>query len=457
MNNPPASMAGRRVPGPRGLPLIGSILEFRGNAFRTMLDWHRRYGDVVGYRLGPWLFHMLSHPALAEQVLIERQDRFIKMYEVDKPTGISLVLGQGLVTSRGELWRRQRRLMQPMFHRSRVAGFGGEIAAAGRSVIERWQGLAPGETVDVAHEMMRATLEVITRTMFSTSVLDRLGELSPALMTVLRYSADCMRNPLMPPLWLPTPGNRAFRHAMAYLDALIYGLIRERRDSGLRHDDLLDKLIYKEDPETGLTMDERQIRDETLTIFIAGHETTAVALTWAWILLAQHPGARERLQAELDQILQGREPTMDDLPRLPYTRAVFEEGLRLYPPALGVIRKTTEETELFGCRVPANTLVFVNIGNIHRHGGFWDEPDAFRPERFLDGQPAPAHRLAYMPFGAGPRVCLGNRFAMAEGVLMLAAIAQHFRLDLPPGQGVEPEITITLRPKPGLRTAVSRR
>lgn len=455
--NASTSTIAQRAPGPRGLPLVGSLLDFRGDAFRTMLDWHRRYGDVTGYRLGPWRFHMLSHPALAEEVLIERQDRFIKMYEAAKPVGISLVLGQGLVTSRGELWKRQRRLMQPMFHRSRVAGFGGEIAAAARAVGERWERLGPGETVDLAHEMMRATLEVITRTMFSTSVLDRLDELSPALMTVLRYSAECMRNPLMPPLWLPTPGNRAFKRAMAYLNALIYGLIRERRDSGVRHDDLLDKLLYTQDPETGLAMDERQVRDETLTIFIAGHETTAAALSWAWILLARHPDARERLHAELDAVLGGREPGVDDLPRLAYARAVFEEALRLYPPALGLLRKATEDTELFGCRVPGNSLVFINIANIHRHAGFWDEPDTFRPERFLEGQPAPAHRLAYMPFGAGPRVCLGNHYALAEGVLLLAALARHYRLDLPPDQMVEPEITITLRPRTGLRMAVSRR
>jgi cytochrome P450 len=457
MNVSATSVTGQRAPGPRGLPLIGSILDFRGDAFQTMLDWHRRYGDLVGYRLGPWRFHMLSHPALAEEVLIERQDLFIKMYEVAKPVGISLILGQGLATSRGELWKRQRRLMQPMFHRSRVAGFGGEIAAAGRGVVERWRRLDPVEPVNVSHEMMRATLEVITRTMFSISVLDRLGELSPALLTVLRYSADCMRNPLMPPLWLPTPGNRAFNKAMAYLDALVYGLIRERRNSGVRHDDLLDKLLYAKDPDTGLAMDERQIRDEILTIFIAGHETTAVALSWAWYLLARHPDARDRLHAELDEVLRGREPTMDDLSRLAYARAVFEEALRVYPPALGLIRKVAEDTELGGCRVPGGSLVFVNIGNIHRHAGFWDEPDAFRPERFLEGQPTPAHRLAYMPFGAGPRVCLGNHFAMAEGVLLLATIAQHYRLDLPPGQAVKPEITITLRPKGGLPMRISPR
>ena len=455
MNASAAPLTAQRAPGPRGLPVLGSMPAMRQDAVGTMLDWHRRYGDVVGYRLGPWHFHMLSHPALAEAVLIEHQDSFVKMYDGGKPVGIGVVLGQGLATSQGELWRRQRRLIQPMFHRSRVAGFGGEIATAGRGVLERWRGLEPARPVDAAHEMMRATLEVITRTMFSTSVLDRLDELSPALLRVLRYTAECIQNPLLPPLWVPTPANRAFRKAMAQIDGLIYGLIRDRRDSGLRYDDLLDKLIYAVDPDTGAAMNEQQIRDETLTIFVAGHETTAVALTWAWYLLASHPEARERLHAEVDAILDGRAPGVDDLPKLAYTRAVIEEGLRLYPPALGVIRKTTRDFELGGFRLPAKTFAFVNIGNIHRHAEFWEKPDAFRPERFLDGQPG--HRLAFMPFGAGPRVCPGNHLAMTEAVLLLASLARQYRLDLLPGHRLETEITITLRPKGGLPMRLSRR
>lgn len=455
---PPDSLGSLpRAPGPPGLPLLGSLLAFRGNPFQTLLDWHRRYGEVVAYRLGPRLFHMVSHPALAEAVLIEHQDRFIKMYETGKPVGISLVLGQGLVTSRGELWKRQRRMMQPIFHRSRLADFGGRVTATGEAVVARWRGFAPGASLDVSGEMMRATLEVITRTLFNMTLLDRLDQLAPALFTVLRYSSRHMSNPLMPPLWVPTPENRAFRRALRFLDELILGLIRARRASGVRYDDLLDKLLYTHDPETGHAMSDCRIRDETLTLFIAGHETTAVALSWVWYLLAAHPAARERLHAEVDMLPKDRAPGIEDLPDLPYTRAVFEEALRLYPPALGVIRRATENTELDGCPVPAGSLVFVNIANIHRHGDFWEEPDRFRPERFLAGDRAPGHRLAFMPFGAGHRVCLGNHFAMAEGVLLLAAIARHFQLELTPGQKVEPEIVLTLRPKGGLAMRLAER
>ncbi|WP_139557832.1 cytochrome P450 [Methylotetracoccus oryzae] len=445
------------APSPPSLPLIGSLLEFRGNPFQNMLDWRVRYGDVIAYRLGRRQFHMISHPALAEEVLITRQNEFIKMYERDSPAGVALVLGQGLATSRGDLWKRQRRLMQPLFQRSRLPSFVPEINAAARRVAERWSSLAPASTIDVAHEMMRATLEIITRTMFSVSVLDRVDTLSPALATVLRYSSEHLSNPFQLPLWLPTPANRAFRNSLALLDELIGTLIRERRAEGRRCDDLLGKLLHAVDTETGEAMDDRQIRDECLTIFIAGHETTAVALSWCWHLLGANREVRARLHAELDAVIGDRAPTLEDLPSLPWTRAVLEETMRLFPPAIGVVRKTVADTQLGGYRIPGGTLVFVNIANIHRHPDFWEQPDHFRPERFLADSPAPGHRLAYMPFGAGPRVCLGNHFAMTEGALLLAALARQFRLDPVPGISVEPEIVLALRPKGGLGMRLERR
>ena len=443
-----------RAPSPPGLPLIGSLLAFRDDPFQTMLAWRSRYGDLIGYRLGRRQFHMISHPALAEELLLTRQDTYVKMYERDKPAGVALVLGQGLATSRGDLWRRQRRLMQPLFHRTRLAAFVPEINAAGERLAERWSSFGPGARIDVAHEMMRATLEIVTRTMFGTSVLNRIETLSPALTTVLRYSSEHLSNPFQLPLWLPTPANLAFRRSLGVLDATIGELIRERRASGVRCDDLLDRLLYAADPESGERMDDRQIRDECLTIFIAGHETTAVALTWSWHLLATWPRACESLHAELDHWASASAPSLEDLPALPYTRAVLEETMRLLPPAIGVVRKAVCDTELGGCRIPGNTLVFVNIANIQRHPEFWQDPDTFRPERFLPGSSAPRHRLAYMPFGAGPRVCLGNHFAMAEGVLLLASLARRFRLEPVPGSTVAPEIVLTLRPKGGLGMTV---
>lgn len=450
-------MADRRAPGPSGLPFLGSVLALRGNAYQTMLDWQSHYGDVTRYRLGPQVLYMVGHPALAEEVLITHPERYIKMYEPERPSGLSLLLGQGLVTSRGELWQRQRRLMQPFFHRSRVAGFASAISAAGADLAERWHRAPPGTLVAVDRDMARTTLDLITRTMFSTSVLNKVDQLFPALDLLLGYTSNHLLNPLRPPLWCPTAGNRAFKRALALVDELVVGMIRTRREGGQRFEDLLDRLVNAGDENGIPPMSDRQIRDEVLTIFIAGHETTAVALTWTWYLLATHPQTREKLHEELAEVLGGRAPTVADLPRLLWTRAVLEESLRLFPPAPGVIRKAATGTELGGYRVPAGALVFVNIGNIHRNGAFWTEPDHFRPERHLAAEPAPGHRLAFMPFGAGPRFCLGNHLANLEALLLLAQLAQEFRLDLPPETRVEPEIRLTLRPRGGLRLEIQRR
>ncbi|QSA98762.1 cytochrome P450 [Methylococcus sp. EFPC2] len=445
------------APVPPGLPLLGNLLEFRAGAYQAMQNWHKRHGDLVHFRLGPRSFYLASHPDLVEEILIARPEQFVKMYTPAQPRGLALVLGQGLVTSTGALWKRQRRLIQPLFVRSRVTEYADEIVAAGRVLLQRWQALAPAASLDIGAEMMSTTLEVITRTMFNASVQDHLERLAPAFSTVLQYAADDVRLPLRIPQWLPTPRNRAFRYAMGVLDGLVYELIEERRRAGTPRDDLLDRLMRARDEETGEPMSDEQIRDEVLTIFAAGHETTAVTLTWVCYLLAAHPQVAARLEAEVDEVLGNREPTLDDIPRLIWTRAVVDEAMRLYPPAAVLIRKNTGETSLGGYRIRKDGLVIVNVANIHRHPGFWEMPDAFSPERFLADAAKPAHRLAYMPFGAGHRVCIGNAFALTESVLLLAMMARHHRFDLAPGQSVDPEIEVTLRPRGGLRLTVSKR
>lgn len=443
-------------PGPPDLPLLGNYLDFRGDPLAAMQIWQRRYGDLLRFRLGLRRFHLVSHPQLAEAVLLGGQDRYLKTYEPDRPDGIALVLGQGLVTSRGQLWQRQRRLIQPFFARSRMADYQGEILAAGMALCRCWQGLPPGGAVDVSAAMMRTTLEVITRTMFHTSVLDRFDQFAASLQTVLRYAAADHRGPLRPPRWLPTPRRRAFLRAMGFLDDFVYGLIRERRAAGSPTSDLLDQLLAARDDE-GRLMDERQIRDEILTVFSAGHETTAVTLSWVWQLLARHPEAQERLHREVAEILDEGAPSVADLSKLTWARAVLEETLRLYPPAVVLQRKTAAAERLAGFDLPAGARVLINLFNIQRHPELWPEPEDFRPERFLPGAEPPRHRLAFMPFGAGPRVCVGSSFAMTEALLLMAVISRRFRFEPLPGIGAEPEIEVTLRPKGGLRLAVSAR
>ncbi|MGH7232220.1 MAG: cytochrome P450, partial [Nitrospiraceae bacterium] len=367
------------------------------------------------------------------------------------------VLGNGLLTSTGEVWRKHRRLIQPIFHRSRMALMAQRMIEVGERLLDRWKQQDLNAPVDIAAEMMQITLEIITQTMSSTSVLKDIHQLRPALQIVLRYAFNAFHNPLRMPEWVPTPANREFKQAKAMIDRLMYGLIEERRRSGERRDDLLDLLLNAKDEETEEGLSDRQLRDEMLTIFAAGHETTANALTWAWYLLAIHPEVRARLHQELADVLNGRPITGDDLPRLPYTRAVVDEALRLYPPAPAIQRRATTNTTLGGHPIPAGSIILVGIRNIQRHRDFWQDPDTFSPARFLHEDTRPCPRFAYLPFGGGARACVGSHFALVEGPLLLALIAQRYELTLVPGHPVEPEVTITLRPRYGIKMTRQRR
>ena len=433
---------------PAAFPLLGHLRLFKKDPLNTMSTWWREHGDALRFRLGPKMFYLFSHPDLAEEILVQQSDRFVKVYEHQRPVGLALVLGTGLVTSSGEAWKRHRRIMQPVFHRSRVASMADRMAQVGEQRLEGWADYA-GRSVDIAAEMMQLALEVISQTMFTTSVTDHMEQISHALRVSLKYAFDSFHNPLRPPMWIPTARNREFRSVMQSLDGLVYGLLAERRRSGAKHDDLLDLLIRARDEETGAGLSDQELRDEALTIFAAGHETTANALAWTWYLLATHPEATARFHEELDRVLQGRMPKADDLQHLPYTRAVFDESLRLYPPVPAIQRKATTGAIVGGLSLPAGAVVLIGTYNLHRHPAFWRDPECFRPERWLDGE-RPAARCAYLPFGAGPRACLGMYFATVEGPLLLALIGRRYDLKLAQ-ERVEPEVMITLRPKGGIR------
>ena len=442
---------------PAGRWIVGHLLEFKQRPLDVMAAWRRRYGDLVQFQLGHRRCYLISHPDLAQEALLYKPEDFTKIYDADRPTGLGLVLGNGLLTSEGPRWKKNRRLIQPVFQRQHVAAMAGEMLQAGEDLLKRWDELDLRHPVDLAVEMMKVTLDVITRTMFSASLLHQVGRLAPALDTLIRYAFRSFHNPFRLPLWVPTPGNRAFQEAKASVDRLIYGVIRERRASGIRCDDLLDQLLYAVDQDTGSGLTDEQLRDELLTIAAAGHETTANALSWTWYLLAMHPDVRVRLYEELANELGTRRPTIDDIPKLVYTRSVFEETLRLYPPAPALQRRAIRDTSLGGCPIKAGSLLVIGLWNIHRHPDFWHEPEVFRPDRFGEGAEATRHRLAWMPFGAGHRTCIGNHFAMIEGPLLLALIAQRYELDVPPGQKVEPEVAVTVRPRNGLKMIIRKR
>ncbi|MGZ8214150.1 MAG: cytochrome P450 [Methylosarcina sp.] len=444
-------MQSQALPSPKARSLLGHLPEFRPDPLACMSRWHRDYGDFVSFRLGLKRFYLLSHPDLAEQALVEQPDVFVKMYDPAKPKGLQLVLGQGLVTSTGPLWQQQRRLLQPVFQRRGIDAMRPQMAAAGEQWVRRWQKHSPGAEVDIANEMMRLTLEVLTRTMFSTSVLSEVDAIAPALDTCLRYAAQTTMNPLTPPLWVPTFANQSFKKALATLDAVIYRMI-ERRREGQAHDDLLGRLLNAADAATGSGMSVRQLRDEMLTIFTAGHETTANLMTWTLYLLARHPEAQNKARAELKEVLNGSPAAGEQLDRLVYTKAVLQEAMRLRPPAGVVIRKLIRDTTLQGHSLKAGSLAVVSIFNIHHHPDLWDAPETFDPERFIDRKIDKYH---FLPFGIGSRFCIGNHFAMMETTLLLAMLLRNFNFTLYTEQEPEIEMAVTVRPKGGLRLKVS--
>ncbi len=441
-----AAAALRLPPGPKGLPIIGLLRPFLKNQMRFLTGLAREYGELAYFRLGNQHVILVNDPDLIQDVLITQHSAMRKSRILERA---KVLLGEGLLTSEGELHLRQRRLVQPAFHRDRLMGYAATIAELATRYRDRWQ---TGETRDIHLDMMRLALLVVGKTLFSADVegdADRVGNAMTDVLSLFDIAVLPFSETL---LHLPVPASRRFHRARAVLDETIYRIIDERRRSGVDTGDLLSMLILAADEESG-QMTDRQVRDEALTLFIAGHETTANALTWSWYLLSQHREAEQAFHDELDRVLAGRPPRAEDYAALPYTQAVFAESLRLYPPAWGIGRKTQRAITLGGYDVPAGTILLMSPYAMHRNPRYWREPDAFRPERFLEEDPE-RPKFAYFPFGGGVRLCIGERFAWMEGVLALAAIGQKWRLRLEPGHRVEPHAQITLRPRYGMRMAV---
>jgi cytochrome P450 len=444
----------RLAPGPRGHFLFGVGPEAVREPTCFYMRMRREYGDVVRMRGLPTLYwHLVAHPSGVEHVLQTRQQNYPKGKLFNKP--LSLLVGEGLLTSEGEFWRRQRRLAQPAFHRQRIAALGATMTRATEQMLERWRGFErSGEAFDVALEMTRLTLQVAGLTLFGVDLSDEAGRVGPALRVAFEHLNYRMSYPWALPEVLPTRRNRRFLRARRALDEVVYRIIRERRREGRDTGDLLSMLLVARDEETGAGMSDEQLRDEVMTILIAGHETGAAALAWAWYRLARHPEVEMKLRAELEEVLGGRTPTVEDLPSLKYTKMFFDEVLRLYPPAWGLPRQAREEDEVCGHRIPAGSLLVVSQYVTHRHPDFWDDPERFDPERFTPERVAARPRFAYYPFGGGARQCIGSSFALMEAQLILATAAQHFRPRLVPGHVVDEDPTFTLRPRHGVRVTL---
>jgi cytochrome P450 len=439
----------RIPPGPPGYPLIGNTLQLVRAPFDFPIRCCREYGDVVRLRIGTLVFYLLSHPDAIEQVLRRDHRNFIK----DRGTRmLSVVLGEGLLTSEGDVWRRQRRLAQPAFQMDVIPRYAGVMVAATERLLEDWQ---PGQARDIHADMARLTMEIAARTLLGASVAGQTDRVGHAMRVVMEHFASLAA--VFPSLlWLPLPRNWRFRRASRDLNAVIYDTIAQRRATGPTGDDLLSRLLAARDDD-GSQMTDRQLRDELVTLFLAGHETTAIALSFCYYLLAQHPQAEARLAAELDDVLAGRPATAADLPRLPYTEWVVKEAMRLYPPAPSIGREAIHDCEVAGYHVPRGTQIALVQWVVHRDGRWFDEPESFRPERWANDLARRLPRCAYFPFGDGPRICIGNQFAMMEAVLVLATVAQRYRLALAPGYRLELLPSITLRPRHGLTMTVQAR
>lgn len=431
------------APGP-GWRMLRLIPQLRRDPLGVFRSLAADYGGLVRVNVPRLSFHLVSNPDYVKHVLQDHQRNYIKGSSVEPAR---ILVGHGLATSDGELWRRQRRLMQPAFHRKRLAALAELMTGVGARWLDRLEPFRrSGERFDLAHEMMQLTLEVIVRTMFSHDITSQGDQLAESFTEALHFIDDRSFGAWGPPLWLPTRSNRHFKRALRQLDGIVNGVVKARRESDDDYQDLLDMLMAARDRESDEGMSARQLRDEIVTIFFAGHETTALTLTWAWTLLFEEPEWRTRIRAEVEQVLGGRRPSAADLPRFKLIRMVLDETLRLFPPAWIFARSALAEDVIGGYQIPAGADVFLSPYLTHRDPREWQEPDRFMPERF-DPESAKGHKpLAYFPFGAGPRLCIGRDFALMEATLLLAMMLQSIELEPADDRRVRPVPLVTLRP-----------
>ncbi len=442
----------RIAPGPPGNLILGNARDFQQDIMTALMKGWREYGDVVQYRgIGP-LFPVfcLAHPDYTKHVLQDNNKNYPKTKFVDDKW--RMVVGEGLICSSGDFWKRQRRLAQPAFHRQRIAGFAKLMTDATEEHLQEWnEPGVRGAVLDMKPQMVHLTLNILARALFSADWSREAKAMGPAISIAIRHAYEQMEAFVSLPQSLPTPANRRFAKARATLDEIVYRLIAERRRTRTDNVDLLSMLMDAVDVgETGESMNDEQVHDEVMTFIFGGHETVSSGLTWTFYLLSKHPIIARRVRQELSRVLGGRTPTVDDIPRLSYLTMVIEEAMRLYPPVWLISRTPTEDDEIGGYHIPAGSMVLVSKYVVHRHPDFWENPDGFDPERFTPERVAARPRHAYFPFSAGPRKCIGDGFGVMEMQLVLATILQRYELDLVPGFPIIPQPGITLRQKYGL-------
>lgn len=451
-NHLPHTQTPRTAPRTRGNPLFGNTRELLRDSLEFLPRIAHEHGDVVRFRLYIWPTYLINSPNGVRHVLQEHNRNYDK--NVPDYRMLKRFLGAGLLTSEGDSWLRQRRLIQPAFHRQRLAAYSTLMTDATLALLDRWQQAAEhGATLDIAAEMMRLTQRIVGLALFSVDLADTSEAMSEEFTAFNELLTEYFYHPF-PPLSVPTTRNRRMRSSGIALDEVVRQIIAQRRRTDIESGDVLSLLLRARDDETGQGMSDEQLRDHVMTFLLAGFETTSNALAWTWYLLALHPAVQQRLHVELERVLGGAIPAVERLAELPYTRMVVEESLRLYPPAWCISRHAIAEDIIDGYRIPKGSFIIICPYTLHRHPQYWENPDAFDPERFAPERSAARQRFTYIPFGGGPHQCIGSGFAMQEAQLILATIAQRFRLRLPPGAHVEPQPLITLRIKSGLPMSV---
>jgi cytochrome P450 len=452
----PAASATKTWPLVYGKRFSGCLGELQRAPLEFYRGIWREHGDFIDIRILPG-FHMylLAHPAAIEHVLHGNLKNYRKPDSFNH--SVRLLAGNGILTSEGEPWRKQRRLMQPAFSRASVASIGEHMTDSLGKFVDEWNAAEDGRAIDILPEVMRLGLRIASKTLVGTDISGAADAIGRAYRTTFEYVSLKMNGRLMfQPLWLPTARNREFRREKALLDRVVLELIAQRRREAPRND-VLGRLLAAQDEDSGAGMTDEQLRDEVITLLTAGHETGGAALAWSLYLLAQHPEAQEQLYDEVKGHLGGRLPGVTDMPQLPLATAVFEESMRLYPPAWGMPRETLAEDVICGYPIPKKATVVLSQLLIHRHPDFWTEPDKFDPARFLGEAANQRAKFAFFPFGGGPRLCIGNNMAMLEGPLALATLVQNFHFTLVPNQNIVPDPTFTLRPKYGVQLVIRKR
>jgi cytochrome P450 len=429
------------APGPPGDPWLGHLRGFRRDVLGLLLDGAAAHGDVVRFRLGPIVAHLVNHPTHIAQVLQSGARHYDK--QTRSTAAIRAICDESLLTADGPAWESRRRAVQPAFHRQRIGQLVDVMTALIATGLESWP---RGRPFDVASEMMRLTFAVVGKTVLGAEVHAGSGAMEPSIAFLLESAFSRWGRIAPLPRWLPTPEHRQFRRALAEVDAVVARIVADHR-RGAAQPTLLTMLMEARDADTGAAFTDAELRNEAITMLLAGHETTATALSWTFALLAAHPAAATAVRAEVHAVLGRRRPTLGDLSKLAVTTRVIHEAMRLYPPIWAIERRAVRDDTIGGFAIPAGSSVIISPFVLHRHPQFWADPLRFDPTRFDGPKPPPA----YLPFGAGPRYCIGSEFAMMEARLIVAMVTQTFGLTLVPGHVVKPHPSLTLRLREGLR------